>query len=118
MRDQQIFKDIIQRNKLNPRKTPLRKCFEIAEKDHHLNIDDVETVYEIYKSRADYMMGKLSGALLTDAQETLEEGKRQGLFPLDDVVIPPEPLLSSWEEIFQWLDAMAAMIKRAMGDES
>jgi hypothetical protein len=64
------------------------------------------------------MMGKLSGALLTDAQETLEEGKRQGLFPLDDVVIPPEPLLSSWEEIFQWLDAMAAVLKRAMGDES
>ena len=119
-KDQEIFKAVIRLNKLNSPMTPLRPsrrsgkgCFEQVAKIYHSNKDDVETIYKRYKQTVDKCMGKITRS----QRNTIQWAKEGGLIPADREPIPPDRLLSSWEEVFQWLEDMAATLERAVGVE-
>jgi hypothetical protein len=80
----------------------------------------VEEIYKVYKAKADDMLGAKPGRLLArHLLQTRHQVALQQAFTMlghEQHVSPPEkPPLSSLEEVFHWLDTMAATLRRISG---
>ena len=109
-KDQDIFKAIIRLNKLTVPKTTLkpsrrggRGCYQIVAETHNSNHNEVETVYKRYKQKADALMGRLTKS----DHRTIQLMKERGMIPHTQKPLPPPLLMTSWEDVFQWLNSMA-----------
>ena len=122
LRDHKIFKAVLNHQHQHP-KMPLRtrggreSIYALVGEIYKLGEETIEETYKLYKDKADELMGKksprlLSPYLLSKKHNVALQDAFKSLGVDQHIRTPKTPLLSSMEDVFKWLDDMAARLCR------